>query len=282
LSNLIKSTHVVSLEDLKRLELIQKISPNMQKKSDSGADSEGDQAIDVETQSLKDRIISDAEHTAQQILQQAQADAAEIRAIAEQEAAAWWQSRRNEDDQHREEANRQGYDEGYRIGAQQAEEDLQQQWGTRMAEAQKIVETAYTTKESVITEGEAFVVELSCSIAEKIVSRKLTKAPETAMKLYEKALSRRKEQGVIVLCVSPSQFGYVQAAKEELVVALDAQAELQIVPDSSIKEGGCIVRSAFGSIDARVDTQLEAIREQLLRVASHAAEGGNRDVDSGY
>ncbi|MNV98055.1 flagellar assembly protein H [compost metagenome] len=56
---------------------------------------------------------------------------------------------------------------------------------------------------------------------------------------------------------------------------LDAQAELQIVPDSSIKEGGCIVRSAFGSIDARVDTQLEAIREQLLKVASHSIEEGD-------
>jgi flagellar assembly protein FliH len=94
------------------------------------------------------------------------------------------------------------------------------------------------------------------------------------MKLFEKALMRRKEKGVIVLCVAPSQFAHVQAAKDELIVLLDSQAELQIIPDSSIKEGGCIVRSAYGSIDARVDTQLEAIREQLLRVAAHGAGEG--------
>jgi flagellar assembly protein FliH len=277
LSNLIKSSHVISLDDLKRLELIQRISPIRQNISDSGVDSEGNQTIDVETQTLNERIIGDAEQTAKDIILQAQAAALEIRAAAEREAESWWQSRREEDETYLQELNRQGFDEGYRIGAAQAEEDLKLQWADRLHEAQTIVEHAYVTKEQMINEGEFFLVELSCSIAEKILNRKLAKSPEMSMKLIEKALARRKEQGVIVLCVSPSQFAHVQAAKDELIVLLDSQAELQIVPDSSIKEGGCIVRSAYGSIDARVDTQLEAIREQLLKIAAHGSEEGYQD-----
>ncbi|RED66026.1 flagellar assembly protein FliH [Cohnella lupini] len=278
MSNLIKSSHVVSLEDLRRLEFIRKITADPQNISDSGVDGEGNQTIDVETQSLKDRIIADAEQTAKQILLQAQAEASDIRERATAEAEVWWQSRREEDDRHREEASREGYDEGYQVGAGQAEADAQQQWESRLHEAQAIVERAYATKEAVIAEGEAFLVELSCSIAEKILNRKISKAPEMSMKLFEKALSRRKEQGVIVLCVSPSQYAYVEAAKDELIVALDAQAELQIVPDSSIKEGGCIVRSSFGSIDARIDTQLEAVKEQLLKVVAHGSKESDNDV----
>ncbi|RKP55456.1 flagellar assembly protein FliH [Cohnella endophytica] len=278
MSNLIKSSHVVSLDDLKRLELIRMLSPPPHNISDGDVDSEGNSAIDVETQTLKERILADAEHTAQQILIQAQAEAAEIRATAQRETEAWWQSQRDEDHLHREESNRQGFEDGHRSGTLQAEEDVKRNWEARMQEAQAIVEEAYAAKASVITEGETFLVELSCSIAEKILNRKLAKAPEMAMKLFEKALSRRKEQGVITLCVSPSQFAFVQAAKEELSHFLDSQAELQIVPDSSVQEGGCIVRSAFGSIDARVDTQLEAIREQLLKVAAHGAEEGKRDA----
>ncbi|BBI34440.1 flagellar assembly protein FliH [Cohnella abietis] len=279
MSNLIKSSHVISLDDLKRLEIMQRILPVSQNISESGVDSEGNPTIDVETQTLTDRIISDAEQTAQQILQQAQEAAAGIRAAAEQEAEAWWQSRREEDELFREEVNRQGYDEGYHIGVKQAEEDLKLDWEARLHSAQAIVEKAYETKETLITEGESFLVELSCSIAEKIINRKLSEAPEMAMKLFEQALSRRKEQGVIVLCVSPAQFAFVQAAKDELIVTLDSQADLQIVPDSSVKDGGCIVRSSFGSIDARVDTQLEAIREQLLKVAAHGAEEAMHDAN---
>ncbi|WP_391571539.1 flagellar assembly protein FliH [Cohnella sp.] len=274
MSNLIKSSHVVSLDDLKRLELIQRTAPVSQNISGSGMDGEGNQTLDVETQTLKERIIADAEQTAEQIMQQAKADAAELRAAVERDAELWWQSRREEDDRIREEASRQGHEEGYRAGALEAEEQLKLQYEERLREAEAIVIQAYAAKESIVTEGEVFLVELSCTIAEKIVQSQLEQAPEMSKALFEKALSRRKEQGVIVLCVSPSQFAYVQAAKDELALALDAQAELQVVPDASIKEGGCIVRSPFGSIDARVDTQLEAIREQLLRVAAHRSEEG--------
>jgi flagellar assembly protein FliH len=276
LSNLIKSSHVISLEDLKRLEFIRKISPIQQNISNSDTDGEGTTEYDVETQSLKERIICDAELTAQEIIQQAQSDAASLLEAARAEAEAWWQSRRNEDASFLEEVQQQGFAEGYRIGASQAEQDLAEQWSHRLNEAQQIVAHAYEVKESILTEGEVFLVELSCQVAEKIVSSQISEAPEMAMKLYEKALSRRKEQGTIVLCVSPSHFAFVQAAKDELIIVLDSQADLQIIPDSSVEEGGCIVRSAFGSIDARVDTQLAAIREQLLRVAAHGAEEGIR------
>ncbi|TJY43190.1 flagellar assembly protein FliH [Cohnella pontilimi] len=273
MSSLIKSDRVVPLEDFKKLELIRKYVPAPQKISGSDGDSEGNTADDVEIQSLKERILSDAERTAQEILRQAREAAAEIKAAAEAEAEAWWQTKRGQDASLEEEARRRGYEDGYHAGVRQAEEDVRQEWSEQMREARVTVEQAYAAKERVIAEAETFLVELSCSIAEKLISRELTEqSPELAVSLFAKALSRRKEQGVITLCVSPSQFAFVQAAKDELSLALDSQADLQIVPDAGIGEGGCIVRSAFGSIDARIDTQLAAVRAELLRVAAHAAE----------
>jgi len=278
LSNLIKSSHVVSLDDLKRLELIQKFIPVQQNNSRSDAEGEGNSEPDVETQSLKERIIADAEHTAEEIVNQAQEEASLIRTAVEKEAESWWLSRREEDAAVREEAGRQGYDDGFRQGAAEAEERLKQQYEALLRQAEELVKEAYAAKEAIIAEGEAFLVELSCTIAEKVVQTQLAQAPEMSMKLFEKALARRKEQGVITLCVAPAQLAFVMAAKDELALALDAQAELRVVPDSSVKEGGCIVRSAFGSIDARIDTQLSAIREELLKVAAHRAEEGERDA----
>ncbi|MFC5472014.1 flagellar assembly protein FliH [Cohnella suwonensis] len=278
MSNLIKSSHVVSLEELRLLEAIRKYESVPRNNSKADGEGEGNGSIDVETQSLKERVISDAEATAAEILRQAQADAANIRANAEREADGWWQARRGEDAEHREEASRLGYEDGYGEGRRKAEQDVASEWDSRLSQAHSIVERAYEAKQSVIAEGEAFLVELSCRIAEKIVGSKLSDAPEMAMSLYEKALARRKEQGVIVLCVAPSHFPFVQAAKSELANSLDSQAELRIVPDPSVREGGCVVRSAFGSIDATIDTQLESIREQLLKVAAHSAEEGSRDV----
>ncbi len=277
MSNLIKSSHVISLEDLKKVEIMQKLAVAPQNISRSDGVFEGNQNLDVETVSLKDRILSDAEDAAQAIIAGAMEEAERIRDQARQDADSWWQARREEDDQYREEVAKQGYEEGYLAGTEDAAKSLALEWDGRMQEAQTVVTQAYAAKESIIAEAERFAVELSCSIAEKIVGHVLTEAPELALKLFGQALSRRKEQGVIVLCVSPKQFAFVQAAKEELTASIDSQAELQIVPDASVSEGGCIVRSSFGSIDARVDTQLEAIKQQLLRIADHSAEEGAFD-----
>jgi len=277
LSNLIKSGRVVSLEELKLLEAVRRYQPKPQNSSSSDGDPEGIGQPDVETQTLKERILQDAERTAQDIVQRAIEEAESIRSAARQEAEEWWQSRRAEDESVTEQARQNGYELGYKDGTEQAERDVRGEWESRMQEARKTVELAYEAKERVIAEAESFVVDLSCAIAGKLASAALKDAPAQAIPLFAQALSRRKEQGVITLCVSPAQFGFVQAAKDELVLALDSQAELQIVPDPAVADGGCIVRSAFGSIDATIDTQLSVIRAELLRVAAHAAEEGGAD-----
>ncbi len=127
-------------------------------------------------------------------------------------------------------------------------------------------------REQIIQEAEPFLVELSCAIAEKIIGQQLTLAPEMAIELIRKSLSRRREQGVITLCVAPGQLAFVQAAREELHFAIDSQAELQILPDSTVKDNGCVIRSAYGSIDARIDTQLAEIKRELMHLAHHSGE----------
>lgn len=277
MSNLIKSGRVVSLEDLKRLELVRRSVPIPQNTLNSCDAVEGNTELDVETRDLKERILRDAERTAQDLIREAQESIDAMRSAAEQEIRAWWESRRAEDEQVVQEAGQRGYDEGYQAGLLRGEEEARLAWDSRMQEARRLLEQAYATKDSVIAEAETFVVELSCAIAGKLLSEHLATAPESSMKLFAQALSRRKEQGVITLCVAPDQFGFVQAAKDELSLSIDAQAELQIVPDATVNPGGCIVRSTFGSTDARIDTQLAEVRAELLRIAAHAAEEGSAD-----
>lgn len=278
MSNLIKSGHVISLDDLKRLEILRQYTAPRQIISSAADENEGNDAIDVETQSLKERILQDAEETAARMLAEAREEAERIRTEAERETAAWWAERRADDESLRAASSREGYDEGYRQGAEAAEAAVRGEMDEALHDALAIVRQAYDERERLIAEAEQFVVELSCEIAGKIVGRKLEESPQLAVALMGEALSRRKEQGVITLCVAPAQYAYVQAAKEELLLSIDSQAELHILPDPSVKDGGCVIRSAFGSIDARLDTQLTNIRQELLQIAAHAHEEGRPDV----
>jgi len=280
LSNLIKSGRVVSLEDLKKLELVRRTFVKPQTAPDAASSGEEQGGVDAEIENKRQRIIRDAEATAEKLLAQARADAEKILAEARQEAEQWWQQRRAEDERLVQAASKRGYDEGYEAGMAAGNEAAQAAWESRMREARELVESSYAAKERIIAEAESFVVELSVAIAGKLAGTILADSPEQSVKLFAQALARRKEQGVITLCVSPQQFDFVQAAKDELALSLDPQAELYILPDASIAPGGCMIRSSFGSIDATIDTQLEVIREHLLRIAAQVNEEGNPDGPS--
>jgi len=278
LSNLYKSSQVITLEELKRLEVERRLQASLRRGAqDGGTGPDGGGILPPDVEAERDRLFRDAERLAAQILEEAREEAERLKAAAQAEIEAWWQSRREEDAARTEEARRAGHEEGYREGLRLAEEEVRRQWEERLAQARELVEQAYQAKERIIGEAERFLVDLACGIAGKIVGKQLADSPELALKLITEALARRKEQGAITLCVAPDQFAFVHASRDELASVIDSQAELQIVPDPAVKNGGCIVRSSFGSIDARVDTQLAAIREALLQVAAADEEAGERD-----
>ncbi|WP_091181579.1 FliH/SctL family protein [Paenibacillus catalpae] len=270
MSNLIKSSSVIALDQLKQLYWMNKHAAAEQEALAEEIIEET--GPDEETISIRDQIITDAQSFAEERIREAGEHCEQMIADTEAQIDAWWLEKRLEDESLSQASREEGYKQGYAEGREQAEQTLQQEWESRLAEANAILKTAYEMREQIIQEAEPFLVELSVSISEKVIGRQLSEAPDMALELIRKALSRRREQGVIALCVSPGQLAFVQAAREELNLVIDSQAELQIIPDATVKDFGCVIRSAYGSIDARIDTQLSEIKRELVQLANQSHE----------
>jgi flagellar assembly protein FliH len=139
-------------------------------------------------------------------------------------------------------------------------------------EAQNILEQSYETNRKTILDAEIFLLEMSCGIAEKIIAKKLDQSSDWIIDMVKLALQRSSEKGTIAICVAPAQFAYIQSVREELTYSIDPQVELHIYPDASIKDAGCVIKTSFGTIDARVETQLTEIKQALLDIARRGDE----------
>lgn len=281
MSNVIKATHYIPIDDKKLIQVSLSVPVS---EPDPSVDAEivEEELISAEEAAAleaKERIIRDAETYAESVVTAASEEAQRIRSEASAEIESWWQQRRSEDEQLIAECRESGHDEGYREGMETAEATMRKQYEFMLGEAQSIIESAVLTKHQLIQESEPFLIELSCSIAEKIIGKQLSLEPEWSVELIRKVLMRRREQGIITLCVSPEHFQFVLDAREELMLAIDSQAELQIIPDPTVRDQGCVVRSSFGSIDARIDTQLDEIKKGLQHVAHVAlsSEGADKN-----
>ncbi|WP_169083082.1 FliH/SctL family protein [Paenibacillus sp. PL91] len=278
MSNLIKSSSVITLEQLKQLEWLHQRNLEINEPQEEEANTEP--VPDEETISLRDQILNDAQLYAEERLREAAQESERLLAETQQQIDVWWLQKRTDDEAASEASRQSGYELGYAEGAANSETELREIWEQKLTEASDVLKTAFEMREQIIQEAEPFLVELSCAIAEKIIGQQLTLAPEMAIELIRKSLSRRREQGVITLCVAPGQLAFVQAAREELHFAIDSQAELQILPDSTVKDNGCVIRSSFGSIDARIDTQLAEIKRELIHLAHHSGEERGHYNDS--
>ncbi len=271
LSNLIKSFQYVPVDDRKRLENHHHYGGPETEGTDSeveGAETEAIQArVDEETKRLTAEMLEDAKEFAEKQVREASEEAERMLKEAREQIDSWWQEQRQQDEHLIEAMRSQGFQQGFDEGKVQAELDLQVQIEQMMKEAQEVLQEAYVAKDQIIQEAEPFLVELACGIAEKVIDKQLTVEPEHTLELIRQNLSRKREQGMIALCVAPEQFAFVQAAREELSLSIDSQAELQILPDATVKDKGCVIRSSFGSVDARIDTQLSEIKKELIRIA---------------
>ena len=212
---------------------------------------------------------------AQQIIQEAEIKAQSIIAVAEQKAAAllestkaqmnqWWEENNHQLELLSRESEQKGYQDGYDAGKQEAEMEMERQYLGKIEQVQNLLEQAYVQKEAIISEAEPFLLELSTVIATHIIKQELTKHPNQFVELIKQHILRFKEKEFITVCVHPEDFEFIQSQRAHLVAVVNGETEIKIIPDHSVTSGGCIIRTAYGSVDARIDTQIEEIKKVIL------------------
>lgn len=282
LSNLIKVSQYVPLDVLKQLN----VAKTYQTQEDLQTEEEvyearpsGPSQEDVAAEEARKQMLADAKEFAEEQVRAASEEAEQMLADARAQIEAWWNERRQQDEDLIEAVKSEGYNQGFEEGKTEAQNTLRVEIEAMMSEASAVLQQAYTEKERIVQEAEPFLVDLSCAIAEKVIDKQLDLEPEYTIELVKKSLSRKREQGILTLCVAPSQFAFVQAVREELSLVIDSQAELQILPDPTVQDKGCVIRSSYGSVDARIDTQLVEIKKELLRITQQTEDRGLSNDD---
>ena len=219
-----------------------------------------------------EKRVQEAKRRADELLQEAAQEAERVQAEAKAAIENWWNEQREQDDRYKEDIRKAAYDEGYKQGYDRGIDEAKQQIDEELDKARQIVEASYIAKEQVICEAEPFLVRLSLDIAEKVLNRQIEVDQSVIVDMIEKALDQCHDTGVITVLVKPDYFPLVQDARDELKQYLNNISELKIVPDRTIESDGCIIRSQRGSIDARVDVQLDEIRKVLMEVAKEGAQ----------
>jgi flagellar assembly protein FliH len=153
------------------------------------------------------------------------------------------------------EAFTKGYAQGERAGLEA---------GGKRAEAMlrrvaQTIEELGGLRQTLIHETEREMVQLALALARRVVHREVTLDHELAAALAHVALERLGTNTPATIRLNPEDY---------TIVAQDSSRwggqAVTVVPDPAISRGGCLVESAFGSVDATIERQFDELSRALF------------------
>jgi flagellar biosynthesis/type III secretory pathway protein FliH len=157
-----------------------------------------------------------------------------------------------------------GVEDGKAAGARAAREECEQQIQVRDARfagiEKAIREQLAAAEERIVHEAYHFAL----AIAGKIVKKEVTIDSDIVIRQVQEALRRVTGVDSVKLKLSPLDEAAVRERRSELLSAADSVHDLVIESDEKIEQGGCILETASGTVDARTSTQLEQIEAALF------------------
>lgn len=117
-----------------------------------------------------------------------------------------------------------------------------------------------------LAETEKELAGLVAAMAEKVIRRSLEADAGIVLDVVRGVIREAAGADHFTVRVSAPDEELVREAMAELLSATDGAEQLEIVADNAIGPGGCIVETERGRFDARIEAQIELLREEIERV----------------
>ncbi len=176
----------------------------------------------------------------------------------------------------RREAHARGLEQGRQEGLRQAAELIEKRaaeiadktsrdnLATTLPAMKTAAEALVIERDRWLADWEGTAVRLATSIAERLIRRRLELKPDLAHDMIKSALQLAAGSPQIKIKLHADDATLLGSHAAEVVRALAACGDAQIVPDNTLSRGSCVVETQHGTIDARLETLLDRIVSELL------------------
>jgi flagellar assembly protein FliH len=227
-----------------------------------------------------ERIVKDAENAAfeevrrktnqaQKLRQEAEEEASKVVGEAEKRVSELQSTAAARLEAAEREAAKKGRDEGREDGYKEGVAEAERLVGRLHV----ILDRAMDKRAEILQETEAQVVELVLLVAKKVVKVISENQKSVVIQNISQALRKLKTKSDVIVRVNLADLQLATEHVKDFVQMTENAKKMQIVEDSTVDRGGCVIETDFGEIDARIASQLNELEERILDVAPIKARG---------
>jgi flagellar assembly protein FliH len=168
------------------------------------------------------------------------------------------------------EAQAEGQQQGYAVGFEQGlaegqQQGLQQGQQAFMEAADRLgglIANASQEVDQFIAGLERQLLDLALAVAGRVVEREVRTDPELVLGVLRAALAEVADATSICVRVNPADFELVEQQLEGMLRRVVARNS-QVTADAQVGQGGCLIETQLGLVDATLPTKLAQIERTL-------------------
>jgi len=160
-------------------------------------------------------------------------------------------------------AEQKAYDRGVNDGIRQGRElQKNEALQTVQAAAAMVTEVA-SLKQHILGTLENQIIELSFSIAGKIIHLEVTANREVIRNVLKDAMRNIVDRESMKVRLHPQDFHYMMEIKADFLQGFDGIKNIVFEEDGSVQRGGALIETLCGEVDARLDQQFNEIKKLM-------------------
>ena len=215
--------------------------------------------------------IAEREQAMDERVKEAEIQVAVLHGEAEEERDRLLSEAQTQIETDRAEARAAGHAEGFAAGHAEGEaavrEEMAELIRTTNVQAEKTLRDAHDAMRDYLMQAEEDIVSIAMTAVERILPQHFIDVPQMVLPIVRDAILRVKDQKEVVVHVPPDSYDFALMARDELRGLLTAgDTNLTITSDEAMKPGDCLVETPNGSVDARLQTQIEQLKKAVREV----------------
>ncbi len=130
-----------------------------------------------------------------------------------------------------------------------------------------MLERAQDKRADILSDTEKEIIYLVLLITRKVIKVISENQRDVIISNVVEALRKVKAKGNITIKVNLADLKLATEHKQDFIALMEGVKTINIVEDSSVDKGGCVIETDFGEIDARIASQLAEIENRILEIS---------------
>ncbi len=233
----------------------------------------------------KAKLLDEAHQEAEKIIKEAQTTAFEEVQRQTDEAQVKLQNAKDEAERLIEEAKKnadsiiletennkkaietKGFNEGFSAGREEGFKEGNGEVNRLIERMHTIVEKTMEKRQEILSETEQQIVDLVLLLARKVVKVISENQKNIVTSNVIHALRKVKTKGDVTIRVNLLDVQMTTEHIKDFLEHAESVQNITVVEDISVDQGGCIVETDFGSIDARISSQLHELEQKIIEIS---------------